>query len=100
MNAIQQMVAVVKHVQTILDRTNVHVELVTFSVVTNIHVTVIDGCSYSFVRRGLGQFFPSITRNLTLNAEPNFLCKPYGYLCKLSQSMMALGIDAVPHHWR
>ena len=56
MNAIQQMVVVVKHVQTILDRTNVHVELATSLVVTNMHVTVINGCSYSSVRRGSGQF--------------------------------------------
>ena len=56
MNAIQQMVVVVKHVQTILDGTNVHVELATSLVVTNMHVTVIDRCSYSFVRRGSGQF--------------------------------------------
>ncbi len=44
MNAIQKRVVVFKHVQTILDRTNVHVEMATFLVVTNMHVTVIDGC--------------------------------------------------------
>ena len=71
MNAIQQMVVVVKHVQTILDRTNVHVELATSLVVTNMHVTVINGCSYSFVRRGRDNFSTNQISSLSTAKFPD-----------------------------